>query len=389
MKVCPICGSKFDGEEVFCPHDGTRLEEMTPAADLVGTAPSGAPFKLEGLMFVDDLAARYTSHLGQVPLRVSLLNQRLRAPEKRFQSLSATAALLGSPLPEALTTLYVWDAAATPPYIVESGVKGPTLRHHLREHGPLQVSTAIKVTCALARALGWLFEHGVIHRALSSNAIHLVDLNQGRIQLAEWSLGLLGYHAHPKQALAQGKFLVTPEYSAPELIEDAEKAGEKSSIYTLGLLLYEMLTGEVYFDAPTAEEIVALQLGDARPSLSSAYKGDDLPEDLDELFSLLVNKSTQARFQSLHAVVNALCAQLPSLDPSQFPKIERAPSHPNPFTSPDPTDTQPDSPKSPQTQPQTPVEVQDDEEEEEEHASRVTQLFVKTPRPIWPRPRAL
>lgn len=331
MKICPICGSKFSGSETFCPHDGARLYEAEQPAQLEGQELHHA-VRLERLIFKDAFGERY---FGEVVgtgdrVKVTVFNQAFKPKVDRIASLASTKALLDTPMPAQISSTFAWDIESSPGYLIETAPRGASLRLLLDERGSLDWRVALKITCSLARSLEWMDNQGVVHRALQPEAIHITDIQKGYANLTEWGLGVLAYQDDPLEALKKGNLIASAAYMAPELITSAGGADRKSSIYSLGLLLYEMLTGKSPFRAPDTEEMLKRQRREKPARLSTVYEGQDLPAALDDLFEVITHKLPEQRFQSLGALVNALSSMLDDgTSASDFPEPTRADDEPN------------------------------------------------------------
>jgi serine/threonine-protein kinase len=185
------------------------------------------------------------------------------------------------------------------PYIVTELLRGCTLAHLNRESRPLPEFDALKIVSLVSDALDYLHEHGIIHRDLKPENIMICSDQTLRVM----DLGLAAPPVRRRSALAKlTPIFGTPEYMAPEQVENGS-IDERTDVYALGAILYEMLTGSVPFQnedpwqsafqrttgdpiaprilnpllSPQAEEIVlhALQRkpGDRFPSMA-AFKAD-------------------------------------------------------------------------------------------------------------------
>lgn len=331
MKACPICGSTFSGDEMFCPHDGARLIVHDQPAQLVGEQLHHL-VDLKRLVFKDAFGERYIGEMtsSHVEVKVTVFNQAFTPPEGRLEALVSTKMLLDSPLPPQVATAFSWSVDDDPSYLIESNPMGPSLRLLIEERGHLDWRTALKIVCSLARNLDWMDGQGVVHRAIQPESIYVTDIQRGYTHLSEWAIGVLAYQANPLEALSQGQLVIAPGYTAPELVGGKASADRRSMIYTLGILLYEMLTGKAPFSAPGSEEILKRIKRERPVKLSMAYPEGDLPPGLDDLFEVMTAKQPDKRFQSLQAVTNALSTLLDDgTSASDFPDPVRAKEEPD------------------------------------------------------------
>jgi serine/threonine-protein kinase len=135
------------------------------------------------------------------------------------------------------------DPSKTAIYMVMEWVEGRLLRQILREHAPLTQERAIKLTIAICDALDYIHRNGVVHRDLKPENI-MVD-SQDRIKLIDFGIaGKAGARRLTFGKLSQ--VMGTPDYISPEQVRGKRGDG-RSDIYSLGIMLYEMLTGKTPF----------------------------------------------------------------------------------------------------------------------------------------------
>ncbi|GEP41720.1 serine/threonine-protein kinase [Brevifollis gellanilyticus] len=129
-------------------------------------------------------------------------------------------------------------------FFVMEHVDGSPLNHWTSK-GRLEVANAIEIVRQVCEALAYAHAQGVIHRDIKPSNI-LLD-KQGRVKLADFGLACGQQAADaPGVTLSRtGAFMGTPNYAAPEQVRDATKVDHRADIYALGVLFYEMLTGEL------------------------------------------------------------------------------------------------------------------------------------------------
>src|SRR6478672_12844294 len=161
------------------------------------------------------------------------------------------------------------DAGA--PYIVFEYVEGETLKDRIRRHGRLPVSEAIAYAIEVSRALGAAHDHRIVHRDVKPQNV-LID-EEGTAKVTDFGIA----RSLAEEGLtADGRVLGTTDYVSPEQAL-GQDVGPQSDIYSLGIVLFEMLTGDVPFHGENPvtvamrhvrEELPDLQL--RRPEMSSA-----------------------------------------------------------------------------------------------------------------------
>jgi eukaryotic-like serine/threonine-protein kinase len=163
------------------------------------------------------------------------------------------------------------DVETGTPYIVLEYVAGETLKDLLRREGPLDVATALAYALEVARGLGVAHGHDIVHRDVKPHNILLGA--EGGAKITDFGIA----RSLTEEGLTvDGKVLGTTDYISPEQALGQPVTGQ-SDVYSLGVVLYEMLTGEVPFkgESPVAvammhvrEEVPDVQL--ARPGISAA-----------------------------------------------------------------------------------------------------------------------
>ena len=131
----------------------------------------------------------------------------------------------------------------TGPYLVIEYIEGVSLRCHLSEHVPLSLEEALSIAGQLADALAYLHVRGVYHRDLKPENI-IVDAG-GQVHILDFGIALMeGARRVTWRGLSDA--IGTPDYMAPEQIQ-GKRGDARTDIYALGIILYEMLTGNVPF----------------------------------------------------------------------------------------------------------------------------------------------
>jgi len=189
-------------------------------------------------------------------------------------------------------------------YLVMELLKGLTLRQYLRLRGPLPFADAIKIAKQVANGVEAAHQGGIIHRDLKPSNIILTRTHIGRLHAKIVDFGI----AKLKEQMATGEgsltatgsFIGTPRYMSPEQCAGYD-LDECSDIYSLGVILYEMVAGQAPFNGPTAIAIGLKHIKEPRPSLKKFRP--DVPEPLIHLVmeSLHVNPSARPQTAAEYA----------------------------------------------------------------------------------------
>jgi serine/threonine protein kinase len=196
--------------------------------------------------------------------------------------------------------LHVYDAGATDGvyYIAMAYVDGGSLRERI-DQGPLEVDLAVSIAAQLADALDHAHRHDLIHRDVKPSNILLS--RSMRPMLADFGIAKVLYEA--TRLTRTGVSFGTPEYMAPEhaLMQPVDA---RTDIYALGVVLYEMLCGEVPFVAATPVVTLYRHVNDALPPLRR--KNTDVPKWLEAVLGRALAKRPQDRYQRARELADDL-----------------------------------------------------------------------------------
>jgi tRNA A-37 threonylcarbamoyl transferase component Bud32 len=194
-------------------------------------------------------------------------------------------------------------------FIVFEHVPGENLKDVVRRHGPLPVPQAVALTHQVARALAFAHEHGIVHRDVKPQNV-LLDEN-GSPKVTDFGIAR---SLDPKEGLTEtGTLLGTSDYIAPEQAS-GKRVDERSDQYSLGVLLYELLTGEVPYPSETFMAAAMRHLNDPVPSVRERRR--DVPAEVDAIIARAMAKDPNNRFPSTGAMEAALQAALVDAGPA-------------------------------------------------------------------------
>lgn len=182
------------------------------------------------------------------------------------------------------------DSGPTP-YLVMEWVSGGTVRQLVRSGGPLDCREAARIASQVANALAAAHNQGLIHRDLKSSNVLMTG--SGETKLADF--GLVRDLESDSNLTREHIVAGTPAYMAPEQIQDARNVDGRADLYSLGVMLYEMLTGELPFRG--VERMVlqqTLHQDPKRPRLLN----DQVHRDLETICLKCLAKSPQERYST-------------------------------------------------------------------------------------------
>jgi serine/threonine protein kinase len=151
-----------------------------------------------------------------------------------------------------IVTLYDFLEFDGKPCLVMEYVDGTTLTEHLRVRGPLPLSEAIGIFQQIVEAVSYVHEHGIVHRDIKSNNIKISTRNA--VKLLDFGIAK---DAMPPTLTQEGHFVGTMQYLAPEQLAGVTAGDQRADIWALGILLYEMVTAQLPFEADTVTKCIS------------------------------------------------------------------------------------------------------------------------------------
>ena len=174
-------------------------------------------------------------------------------------------------------------------FIVMEYVEGRTLKELIVTRGPCPVPVAISYVRQVLAALRYAHRNGIVHRDIKPHNV-LVD-HEGRVKVADFGIARAG----SSQMTEAGSIIGTAQYLSPEQARGAP-VDESSDLYSTGIVLYELLTGEVPFNGETPVEIAMKHLQQVPPTPSTIRH--EIPHDLDLIVLRTLAKEPADRYRS-------------------------------------------------------------------------------------------
>ncbi len=223
--------------------------------------------------------------------------------EARFLREARSAGRLSHPN---IVTIYDVGETESLAYIAMEYLQGPTLRELMDRH-PLPLGLALDTAYQMAEALAFAHEHGVVHRDIKPGNV-VVTGQRGRVKLTDFGIA----HVLNSNQTQTGQMLGSPRYMSPEQAMGREIDG-RSDIFSLGAVLYEMLTGEYAFDGDSLPTIIYRVVNDAPAQLGASGR---LPPALSDLLARMLHKQPKQR-PDAREVALSLTALIDSIAPAQ------------------------------------------------------------------------
>ena len=220
---------------------------------------------------------------------IKILNERHANDEQfveRFRREAKNAAALSHPN---IVSIYDRGEAEGTYYIAMEYLDGRSLKELIVSRGPAPLNVALEYVRQILSALRFAHRHGIVHRDIKPHNV-LVDA-EGRVKVTDFGIARAG----ASQMTEAGSIVGTAQYLSPE---QARGTGvdQRSDLYSLGIVLYELLTGALPFNGDTPVEIAMKHLSQL-PELPSATR-PELPHELDLVVTRALAKDPDERYQS-------------------------------------------------------------------------------------------
>jgi hypothetical protein len=315
MNSCPKCGAHFADSVRLCPNDGTVLESGATVDTRVGTLLDGK-YKLEAPLGEGGMGTVYRArHLMlDKPVALKLIKgDPGRSPDviRRFQREARAASNLNHP-----NIAAAYDLGQTSDgtlYIAMELVRGQSLKDAIRGSGPLEAQRIGRILGQVASALAVAHRNGIIHRDLKPQNIMLAKEPDGTEVAKLLDFGIAKtFDEHTTQLTATGFVLGTPQYMSPE-----QAAGRpidaRSDLYSLGVIMFEMLVGEVPFNDPSTPALLVKHLTEPAPLPSLRRPDLHIAPALEAVALRCMEKDPAARYQTAEEFTAGLGGALGTL----------------------------------------------------------------------------
>jgi serine/threonine-protein kinase len=333
MRVCPRCETRFPAGERFCLHDSSVLveeEDMARLGTLVGN------YRLDKILGRGGMGTVYSGEHVYIkkPVAVKILHPqfaRYTEAVNRFLREARAASSINHPNIVDVTDFGLLGDGLV--YFVMEYLDGKSLEDLIEREGAVELHRAINVANQMALALEAAHDNGVIHRDLKPDNVMLLA-RPGRRDLVRIATGnaisamaappvlekeeswdfvkILDFGIAkvliPDELTAetvQGAVFGTPEYMSPEAAR-GEDVDHRADVYSLGVIMFDMLTGRPPFEAQAASEVLQMQIHKPPPSPREFAPHREITESAERVILKAMHKDASKRYQSMHELRNDL-----------------------------------------------------------------------------------
>jgi serine/threonine-protein kinase len=314
---CPTCGAVFRQDFGYCPLDQTVLAPLD-IDPLIGTTLADR-YVIERCVGEGGMGRVYRARHRKLDrlFAVKVLYGDLAASSKmrsRFEREARTASKLEHPRLVPVVDFDITEGGLL--YLAMSYVEGRELAAIIEDDGPLATDRIRRLLRQLCEGLAYAHDQGMVHRDFKGQNV-LVS-GQGaneRVHILDFGLAFMREDPESSRLTTQGVVMGTPAYMSPEQAMNQE-LDHRTDLFSLGVLLYEMLAGTLPFQG-TPVEVARQNMAIDPPPITRRVPGLLVDPALEGIAFRLMEKLPSERFQSAHEVIAALDALAVSSEPTR------------------------------------------------------------------------
>jgi hypothetical protein len=292
-----------DTDKDGSPKSGERIELRT------GDVLAGK-YRVERILGSGGMGVVVAAHHIQLDEKVALkflLPHALRSPEatSRFVREARAAAKIKSEHVARVNDVGALENGA--PYMVMEYLEGSDLAHRLEEHGPLPITQTVDFMLQTCEALAAAHALGIVHRDLKPANLFSAERADGQlsIKVLDFGISKITTPGTPGHGMTQTHAVMgTAPYMSPEQMKQSKEVDPRGDIWSLGIILFELLTGCLPFDSEAVTELAIKVASEPAPLLRSLRP--DAPAGLESVIGTCLEKDRERRFQTVGELAIAL-----------------------------------------------------------------------------------
>lgn len=277
---------------------GARLDDKYEIVELLGVGGMGEVYKARHL------------HLGAFRCIKVMKATLLADPvyRHRFLTEARLATQIHHPNVAVVHDFAITDGSS---YMVTEFIDGQTLRQWEEHNGRFPLAVAVEVTLQILTGLEHIHRRGLLHRDISTDNVMLSYEGDGQLHVKIIDLGVAKDVSKEAETTQAGVFMGNPKYMSPEQLgelPEGESLDGRADLYSLGVVLYEMLAGVPPYQARTASGYIVQHLTAAPPRLDRAL---EIPRELEAVVLRCLEKDRRNRFADARELAAALAPWAP------------------------------------------------------------------------------
>lgn len=310
--ICPKCQTENPKNSRFCNHCGAPLPRPEDISGIpTRTLQTSFPELTRGSTFakryelIEELGKGGMGRVYKVfdnkikeEVALKLLNPDVASDERTIARFSNELKFARKIIHKHVCRMYDLNEEKGTHFITMEYVPGEDLKSMLRMTKQLSVGTAISIAKQVCEGLVEAHKRGVVHRDLKPSNI-MID-KEGNVRIMDFGIAR---SSESKGITKAGRMIGTPEYMSPEQVDGAE-ADQCSDIYSLGAILYEMLTGRQPYEGESSLSIALKHKSDPTPDPRGL--NEQIPEELSHVVMKCMEKDKRQRFQTAEELLSRL-----------------------------------------------------------------------------------
>jgi len=292
MKVCPECGGEFEDGE-FCPNDAARLRDESDREDGEKTDPLVGRliddrWRIQRKFSEGGMGSIYLASQKSVDRQVAIktlrpqLSDNDEFTERFFREARVTTTINH---PHCVTIHDFGQTENGTLYLVMEYLEGEPLADRM-QRGAMELLETLTIGKQIASALSAAHERDIVHRDLKPDNVFLLEISDGSTFCKVLDFGISKDLSEEQDLTKTGELFGTPRYMSPEQSEGRELDG-RTDLYSLGCILYEMLTGRPPFVGDTAMAILVAHVQEDVPSIDEVAPREVPPQAADYVMAML------------------------------------------------------------------------------------------------------
>src|SRR5580698_8166849 len=319
MRACPQCQNSCDETHKFCPSCGFPIGKVVANSEdpLVGrTLPGG--YVILDLVGIGGMGRVYRAEQTNLArtVAVKIIHPHLVGEENaaaRFITEARAASRLNHP-----NSVAVIDFGKTPDgqlYLVMEFLRGRDLARVSYEEGPLPFRRIVDVLRQVLAALSEAHHLEIIHRDLKPENIILEPMRTGGdfVKVVDFGLAKMRQETRGPQITSPGIVCGTPEYMSPEQGR-GDPLDARSDLYAVGVILFQLLTGRLPFEADSPTQVVLMHLSTEPPDPRKVAPDRNIPEALVQVVFKAMSKEPKDRYPDADGYGEALGTALAQIE---------------------------------------------------------------------------
>lgn len=319
MKVCPRCLTRFPTSERFCLHDSAVLVEEE---DIARLGKQMGNYRLDRILGRGGMGTVYSGEHIYIkkPVAVKVLHPQFARYQEaihRFLREARAASAINHPNIVDVTDFGILQEG--PVYFVMEFLEGTSLEDLIEKDGAVELHRALNIANQMALALEAAHDQGVIHRDLKPDNImllkrpgrrDLVRMVPGQnwitereesydfVKILDFGIAKTLIADELSAETVQGAVFGTPEYMSPEAAR-GEEVDHRADVYSLGVILFDMLCGRPPFEAQQSSDVLAMHIHNAPPSPREYAPHREITEMAEQTILKAMQKNPAHRYQSM------------------------------------------------------------------------------------------